>query len=248
MANRFPIPDLKYQSLCLGNTDGLPEYFNWLASSWNVVYDRNSPKLDFGLYSLWGLRTFRSWAHRECKDSALFWSQALYASFFARIAYFASWFHEGATFHPGRWSYNFHYASAVYSRSFRIKDDTFYKGLPYIYVHQSIPHSAVGSLFQHVCVGPIVFSRRNLQTTRWWSADSFAPNVQHNNKSCETAEVDERLLTERISSLEERCLQCTVRCCCNRSQRSLWGTQMRSSTRPFAQWNLILAHLKFATS
>ena len=69
-----------------------------VASKWNPVYARNSPKIAFWSFHREGCGpSLLVSVPRMEKVPALFWSQALYATFTARITSFTTWIHEGVT-------------------------------------------------------------------------------------------------------------------------------------------------------
>ena len=89
----------QYENFCLEDAGWFARTLGWLASNWNPVNAWNSPTFVFWTFFTVRTADFRAWTCRECKEeSDLFWSHTLYATFFARIACFNSWFHHGFTF------------------------------------------------------------------------------------------------------------------------------------------------------
>jgi len=148
---------------------------------------------------------FRASAYHECnEDSALLWNHGLQATFFARIASFASWFHPRGYFfaiichteYPHTWaadeataalnSCHSTSASTVRSGISRKEDDrlspkvfrTAFSPDPpaFLVVLRFAPcwFSKTKSL-KYLCVDRVGFLRHKLQITRWWPVDSSSP-------------------------------------------------------------------------
>ena len=180
----------------------LPRKLCSLARNWSLVCAALSPTIVFWTFSRLGLQSFAPQCTTYAKkiwlcSEAMLCCYFLYLHSIVRLlvpprSYFCAIIRHTESYPSAQlnssWGYSrferlpLHLPSAVHSGGSRNKDDPLSANVFLTSLFTRASHLVGWDLLvQHVFVG-VVFSRRKLQTSRWWSVDSSEPVLTWTSK------------------------------------------------------------------